>query len=427
MSRHVVEACREAGFARIVVVVGHEAEAVKTGLGSDIEYALQEVQHGTGHAVLSAQPLLSGFEGTVLVVAGDVPLLRAETLAGLLAHHESSGAAATLLTARSDDPTGYGRIVRNERGQVYRIVEHRDATEEERAIKEWNPSIYCFDAWHLFTSLQELRPTNAQGELYLTDVIGILATREERIEAVPVEDNREVLGVNTRVELAEAASIMRSRILTELMLSGVSVTDPSSTYVDAGVKVGQDTVIEPQTYLMGATVIGEDCVIGPMSRIKDSTIGDGSTILSSQVVQSDIGAHVKIGPFSNIRPHCKLADGVKIGDFVELKNAALGEKVSASHLSYIGDAEVGARTNIGAGTVTCNYDGKRKHRTTIGADAFIGTHSTLIAPVSVGEGAYVAAGSPVNEDVPADSLVIARSRPVFKPGWARAKREKDNA
>jgi bifunctional UDP-N-acetylglucosamine pyrophosphorylase / glucosamine-1-phosphate N-acetyltransferase len=423
LSRHVVEACLAAGVSRTVIVIGHEADAVRAGLGDDLEYALQEQQRGTGDAAKAAESALSGFEGTVLVLAGDVPLLRTETLQRMMDHHRETGAAATLLTAFLDDPTGYGRIVRNADSTVARIVEHKDASPEERAIQEWNPSIYCFQARDFFTALRDVQPNNVQGEYYLTDVIGLFAQSGKRVGAVSTDDPREVLGVNSRVELAEVGRILRERILTELMLSGVTVTDPTSTYVDAGVQVGQDTVLEPQTYLYTGTTIGEECRIGPMTRIADSRIGNGTTIVASQVVDCEIGNEVKIGPFANLRPGCKLADKVKIGDFVELKNAILGEKVSASHLSYIGDAEVGAGSNIGAGVVTCNYDGVRKHRTNIGKNAFVGTNATLVAPVTVGDGAYVAAGSSITEDVPQDALAIARSRPTIKPDWAKRRRE----
>jgi bifunctional UDP-N-acetylglucosamine pyrophosphorylase/glucosamine-1-phosphate N-acetyltransferase len=324
-----------------------------------------------------------------------------------------------------EDPTGYGRIIRNTDGSVARIVEHRDATPDERAIREWNPSIYCFEARALFDALHNIRPDNVQGEYYLTDVIGLLNARGARVEAIPTHDASEVLGVNTRVELAQVNQILQQRILTHLMLAGVTIVDPTSTYVDVTVRVGQDTILEPQTFLLGSTEIGEECRIGPMTRILDSRVGDRTTILASQVVRCEIGSHVRIGPYANLRPGCLLADYVKVGDFVEVKNAVLGEGVSAAHLSYIGDADVGARTNIGAGVITCNYDGAQKHRTIIGEGAFIGSNATLIAPVEIGDGAYIAAASPINEDVPGDALAIARSRQTIKPEWARKRREKN--
>jgi bifunctional UDP-N-acetylglucosamine pyrophosphorylase/glucosamine-1-phosphate N-acetyltransferase len=409
---------------RTVVVVGFESDAVRAGLGTDIDYAQQTEQRGTGDAVRAALPQLEGFAGDVLVLAGDVPLLRPETLAALLQRHRETGAAATLLTAFLDDPTGYGRVVRHSDGTVGRIVEHRDATAEERAIKEWNPSIYCFKAAALLAALAEIRADNAQGEYYLTDTIGVLARAGSRIEAMPAADADEALGVNTQIELAHVRAIMTRRILDALMLAGVSIVDPASTYVDAGVAVGAGTILHPQTFLHAGASIGVECEIGPCTRISASQVGDRTTIAFSQVTGCKVGDDVRIGPFAHLRPGCNIGAGTKIGDFVELKNANVGEGVSAAHLSYIGDADVGSGANIGAGVVTCNYDGVRKHRTRIGANAFIGTNSTLIAPVSIEDGAYVAAGSPINEDVPADALAIARTRPVIKPEWARRWRER---
>lgn len=427
LTRLVIDACRRAGIERVVVVVGHEAEMVRAGLGDDVEYALQAEQRGSGDAARAAEPALRGFAGEVLVLAGDVPLLRPETLERLVAHHRCARAAATLLTATLDDPTGYGRILRSPDGTVARIVEHNDATPEERAIKEWNPSLYCFDAAALFGALARIRPNNAQRELQLTDTVGVLTADGGHVEAVATDDAREVAGVNTRVELAAAAATLRRRLLTDLMLSGVTVVDPAATYVDVGVTVGRDTVLEPQTFLHGDTALGEGCAIGPFARLRDCRVGDRCAIVASHLVSAEIGSSVRIGPFANLRPGCRLADGVRIGDFVELKNTALGPGASASHLTYIGDADVGARANIGAGVVTCNYDGFRKHRTVIGEGAFVGTHTTLIAPLEVGAGAVTAAGSVLTEDVPTDSLAIARSRAVIKPDWARrwrAAREK---
>jgi bifunctional UDP-N-acetylglucosamine pyrophosphorylase/glucosamine-1-phosphate N-acetyltransferase len=422
LTGHVIRACRACGIGRIIVVVGHEADRVRAGLGEDLEYVLQREQRGSGDAVRAAESVLEGYTGALLVLAGDVPLLRPTTLQRLLSHHLSTQAVATLLTAVIEDPSGYGRVIRNPDGTVARIVEHRDATPAERAIKEWNPSVYCFQAPALFSALREIHSDNAQGEYYLTDVIGVLTQKGERVEAIQAEDPQEVFGVNTRVELAQLTQVLRGRILTELMLSGVTVVDPATTYVDVDVRIGEDTILEPGTILQAHTMIGEACRIGPFTRIVNSRLGDRVTVWSSQIVDCEIGSDVHIGPFANLRPGCRIADGAKIGDFVELKNALLGEKVSAAHLSYIGDAEVGAGTNIGAGVVTCNYDGIRKNRTLIGKNAFIGTHATLIAPVTIGDGAYVAAASPITEDVPEDALAIARSRQTNKPEWARRRR-----
>jgi bifunctional UDP-N-acetylglucosamine pyrophosphorylase/glucosamine-1-phosphate N-acetyltransferase len=418
MTGHVIEACRSAGVSRIVVVVGHEADSVQKGLGDNIEYALQEIPRGTGDAVRSARSLFSEWQGTILVLAGDVPLLPSTTLRALIAHQQQSGASATMLTAFLDDPTGYGRIVRDESGSVKQIIEHKDADPEQRAIREWNPSIYAFDSEALWSSLDQIRPNNVQGEFYLTDTIGILNNQGRRVDAIPADNSDDVLGVNNRVELAAAAAILQQRILTNLMLSGVSITDPANTYIETGVEIGQDSIIEPNTYLYRGTRIGEDCIIGPMSRIVQSTIGRGTRIVASQVVESVLEEDVKVGPFAHLRPGTHLGSKVKIGDFVETKNAVFGPGAQASHLTYIGDAEVGAGTNVGAGTITCNYDGYFKHRTTIGKNAFIGSHSTLIAPVTIGDGAFIAAGSVVTVNVPNDALAIARSHPTLKEGWA---------
>ena len=423
LTGHVVEACRQAGIKRIIAVVGHEADAVKAGLGMGLEYALQVNQLGSGDAAKSAQPLMSGFTGALLVLAGDIPLLRAETIGLVLEHHHKTGAKATLLTAVLDDPTGYGRIIRCANNTVAKIVEEKDASDNEKSIHECNPSIYCFDAPALFAALGKITPANAQGEYYLTDVIAILSRQGDRVEAIPAKESCEVLGVNTRVELAEVGRIMRERILKELMLSGVSIIDPTATYVDITVKVGNDTVIEPNTHLIGNTFIGEECVIGPSTRILNSAIGSRSTVLSSQIDSSQVGDDVRIGPYSNIRPNCQVANRARVGDFVELKNTILHEKVSASHLSYLGDAEIGEFTNIGAGTITCNYDGVKKHHTVIGKRVFIGTHTTLVAPVTIGDDAFTAAASSICEDVPPDALAIARCRQTNKLEWAKNRRD----
>ncbi len=422
LTGHVVRACRAAGIQRIVVVIGHEAEVVRAGLGTDIEYVIQGSPLGTGDAVRAAEGLFRTWSGTVVVLAGDVPLLPSHTLVRLISHQHKSGASVTMLTATLDDPSGYGRVVRDVDGRVTGIIEHKDASIEQREIKEWSPSIYAFSSESLWSSLARIRSANAQGEYYLTDTISILRRDGQLVESVVADNSDDVLGVNNRVELAAAATILRNRILIQHMLAGVAVTDPSTTYVDYDVTIGQDTTIEPGTFLYAGTRIGEDCTIGPMARIAGSSIGDRCSIWSSQVVDSTIGADVSVGPFANLRPGTRLSDKVKIGDFVETKNALFGPGAQASHLSYIGDAEVGAASNIGAGTITCNYDGYRKHRTIIGRNTFVGSHSTLVAPLTIGAGAFIAAGSTVTVNVPSDAMAIARSRTVLKEGWAAAYR-----
>ena len=422
MTAHVVRACRSAGIGRIVVVVGHEADAVKAGLGGEVEYALQTTQRGTGDAVNSAKDLLGDWSGTIVVLVGDMPLLPVESLQTLLAQHRESRAAATLLTALSEDATGYGRIVRDPNGAFVRIVEQKDASPQERDIREWNPSIYAFSGPELWEALQQVTPNNAQGEYYLTDTVGILAAQGRPVVAVPAADARLVVGINNRVELANVAALMRRRLLTDAMLSGVSITDPASAYIEVDVEIGQDTVIEPNTYLLRGTKIGEECVIGPSTRIENSTIGNKVRVVMSQVTESVLEDGVKVGPFAHLRPKTHLAANVKIGDFVEVKNATLGVGAQASHLAYIGDAEIGAGVNIGAGAITCNYDGVHKHRTVVEDNAFIGSNSTLIAPVRIGAGAFVAAASPITEDVPPGALAVARVRPTIKPDWAAKRR-----
>ncbi len=423
MTAHVLRTCRAAGVERIVVVIGHAAAEVRAGLGEEVEYAYQHTQQGTGDAVRSAHALLHDWPGTILALAGDVPLLAPESLRELIQLQQRSNAVAALLTARLDDPTGYGRILRNAQGQVVGIVEQKNATPEQKAIKEWNPSIYAFDGPSLWSALEQVERNPLTGEFYLTDTIGLLAANKGKIEGLLLADAQDALGVNNRVELAQAAAILRSRLLRTLMLSGVTVTDPANTYIDVDVEVGQDTVIEPNTFLYRHTRIGRDCKIGPLTRISNSTLGDDVQVVSSQVVESVLEDHVKVGPFAHLRPGTRLGKCVKIGDFVETKNAIFGERAQASHLAYIGDAEIGAGTNIGAGTITCNYDGYVKSRTVIGKNAFIGSNSTLIAPVTIGDGAFVAAASSVPSDVPADALVISRPLPTIKAGWAARNRE----
>lgn len=425
---YILDACEEAGASRIVVVVGHEAERVQEAFGGRCEFALQEEQLGTGHALMVTQPLLNGYDGDLLVLPGDTPLIDGDTLRKLAEHHRRTSAVATLLSAALPHDAGmYGRVLRDETGKVLGVVEAKDATPAQMAVREINTSIYCFRAPALFDALRQIRPDNAQGEYYLTDVIGLLTHAGQKVEAVVADDWQVTLGVNTRVELADVASRLRWRILERWMLSGVTIVDPANTYIDADVQIGQDTIVHPNTYLLGHTIIGEECQIGPMARIEDSRIGNRVTVLASQVVESQLDDEVRVGPFANLRPGTVVGRGTKIGDFVEVKNAVIEENVSMAHLTYVGDAHVGANTNIGAGTITCNYDGRRKHRTIIGKGCFIGSHATLIAPVEIGDGAYVAAASPINQNVPPGSLAIARCRQEVKEGWAKRRREQSSS
>jgi bifunctional UDP-N-acetylglucosamine pyrophosphorylase/glucosamine-1-phosphate N-acetyltransferase len=423
--RWAVEAAEGAGSGRTVLVVGHQAEMVQEAMGPELEYVLQAEQKGTGHAVQMAEALLGDWDGPLLVLPGDAPLLSASLLEALVAHHTHSGAAATLLTATLDHAGSYGRVVRDpQTGRVQAIVEARDASPEQLQIQEINTSVYAFEPSALFAALKQITPQNAQGEYYLTDAVALLAGQGQIVEALVSPDADAVRGVNNRPELVELRAMMQARVHQSHGLAGVTILDPLTTHIDATVKIGPDTVIHPYTILSGVTDIGEDCEIGPGARVSDSKIGSGVSVRDSYVTASEVGDDCKIGPFANLRPGSVLGNNVKVGDFVELKNTTLGDGVSAGHLTYLGDAEVGARTNIGAGTITCNYDGMDKHRTVIGADSFIGTHSTLVAPVTLGEGAWTAAGSSITEDVPAGALGIGRARQVNKEGWARAKKRR---
>ena len=422
--RWAVEAAQEAGAQRMVLVVGHQAEEVKAAMGAELEYVLQADQKGTGHAVQMAESLLADWDGPLLVLPGDAPLLSAPLLEALIAHHTHSGAAATLLTARLDDAGSYGRVVRDPKtGSVLAIVEARDATPEQLEISEIGTSVYAFQPSLLFAALREITPSNAQGEYYLTDAIALLAQQGHLVEALISPDADVVRGVNTRAELGDLRQTLQSRIHRQLAESGVTILDPQNTYIEATVKIGADTTIHPFTLLSGVTDIGEDCEIGPGTRLSDAKIGNGVSIRDSYVTASEVGDGCKIGPFANLRPGSVLGRNVKVGDFVELKNTVLGDGVSAGHLSYLGDAEIGANSNIGAGTITCNYDGLLKHRSVVGEDTFIGTHTTLVAPVTVGVGAWTAAGSSITEDIPAGALGIGRARQINKLNWALEKNQ----
>ena len=425
---HVMASAESLTPASVVVIVGHQTEQLRAHLAQKpgIKLALQEPQLGTGHALLQAEPHLEGKRGTVLLLSGDVPLLRAETVRTLLSHHANTRAAATVLTATVARPDGYGRIVRED-GAISAIVEHKDATAHERAIAEINSGVYAFDLAPLFGALRQIGSSNAQGEYYLPDLVGVFRGRGLPVETVSLSDPREILGVNSRKELAEVSAILRDRKNDELMAAGVTLVDPATTWVGADVVVGPDTVLHPGVYLEGQTRVGSGCEIHSSVRIIDSTVGDRVVINNFCVIrQSVIESGAAVGPFAQLRPASKVGENAHVGNFVELKNTTLGRGSKANHLAYLGDATIGEKVNVGAGTITCNYDGVVKHPTIIEDGAFIGSDSQLIAPVRVGKNAYVAAGSSITEDVPPDSLAIARSRQVNKAGWiARAKRKRD--
>ncbi|MDT3416831.1 MULTISPECIES: bifunctional UDP-N-acetylglucosamine diphosphorylase/glucosamine-1-phosphate N-acetyltransferase GlmU [Brevibacillus] len=418
MVQHVVDTLASMRVEDVIVVVGHGADAVRSRLGDRVMYALQKEQLGTAHAVQQAVPFLQAKEGTTFILYGDVPLLSEETLTALLRYHEEQQAAATVLTAVVPDPTGYGRIVRSETGEVQAIVEHKDATPEERAIREINTGIYCFDNQKLLKALAQVKNDNAQGEYYVTDCIGILREAGEKVAAFEAVDPDETMGVNDRSQLAEAEAYMRKRIAVRHMKNGVTIVDPASTYIEADVVIGADTVIQPGTYLRAGTTIGADCVIGPQADLSNVQVADRVTISYSVMVDARVEADSTVGPFAYVRPGTEIGPSVKIGDFVELKNAKIGKGTKVPHLSYVGDAEIGEGVNIGCGTITVNYDGAVKHKTVVMDGSFIGCNTNLVAPVTVGQQAYVAAGSTITQDVPDEALAIARERQINKPGYA---------
>lgn len=417
MVQHVVDHVKSIGVNGIVTVVGHGAELVKTQLGDSSEYALQAEQLGTAHAVIQAAPMLQDKEGTTLVICGDTPLISPETLAALFEEHERLGAKATILTAHVEDSTGYGRIIRSIDGSVQRIVEHKDATPDELTIQEINTGTYCFDNKALFEALKNVNNDNSQGEYYLPDVIEILKSNNEVVAAYKTPYFDETLGVNDRYALSLAETLMRKEINKKHMLNGVTIVDPANTYISADTVIGSDTIIYPGTMIYGNSIIGSDCVIGPNTEIIDSQIGDTTVVKQSVVHESKIGNSTTVGPFAHIRPASNLGDEVRIGNFVETKKATFGNGSKASHLSYIGDAEIGQGVNLGCGSITVNYDGKNKFKTIIEDNVFVGCNSNLVAPVTVKKGSYIAAGSTITDDVPEDSLAIARARQVNKEGY----------
>ncbi|MBS3678622.1 bifunctional UDP-N-acetylglucosamine diphosphorylase/glucosamine-1-phosphate N-acetyltransferase GlmU [Ornithinibacillus massiliensis] len=418
MVQHVLEQVKAVGLEEVVTVVGFGSDKVKEHLGNDSKFALQEEQLGTGHAVMQAEELLKDKEGTTIVVCGDTPLITKETFEQLFEHHEKEGSKATILTAKAPNPFGYGRVIRNDQNEVERIVEHKDASPEELQVDEINTGTFCFDNKALFDALKDVSNDNSQGEYYLTDVIEILKKKSEKVSAYMMPNFDETLGVNDRVALAQAEKTMKRRINEYHMRNGVSIIDPENTYIQSDVVIESDVVIYPGTMIGGKSIIRENAIIGPNSEIHNCEVGEGTVIKQSVATDSKIGARVNIGPFAHIRPDANIGDGAKIGNFVEIKKAELGEGSKVSHLSYIGDAKVGSNVNIGCGTITVNYDGKNKYLTTIEDDAFIGCNSNLIAPVTIGKGSYVAAGSTITKDVPSDALSVARARQSNKEGYA---------
>lgn len=417
MVQHVIHNLNTVNLDKLITIVGFGAEKVKEHIGDKSEFVVQEEQLGTGHAVLQAEELLKDAEGTTIVACGDTPLITGETFTQLFSHHENSGASATILTANTPDPAGYGRVIRNAEKEVERIVEHKDATNEELLVNEINTGTYCFNNRDLFAALQEVTNNNVQGEYYLPDVIEVLRNQNKKVSAFVTADFEETLGINDRVALAQAEKIMKKRINEQHMRNGVAIIDSDQTYIGPDVIIEQDVTIYPGTIINGETTIKSDSIVGPNSELTNCHIGEGTVIKQSVVHDSAIGNHVNVGPFAHIRPESVIGDNAKLGNFVEVKKTTLGENSKVSHLSYIGDAKVGSNVNVGCGTITVNYDGKQKHLTTIEDNAFVGCNSNLIAPVTVGKGAYIAAGSTINKDVPENALALARARQTNKENY----------
>lgn len=418
-----IEAARYAGAQEVCLVVGHKSEEVMKTFGDTVKYALQAERLGTGHAVMQAMDFI-GDDGEILVLYGDTPLITAQTIEKMLAFHRKKKNAVTVLSALVDDPTGYGRIVRDESKHFVKIVEQKDATDEEKRITEINGGMYVFEAKHLKSALSKITNNNKQQEYYLTDTIEILLHEGYNVDAIAIMNPDDILGVNSREQLAQATAIMKQRINRKHMDNGVTLIDPHHTYIDPEVEIGQDTVIEPGCIIEGNTSIGENCIIGYNTKIRNCTVGNSVAIESSMLIDSQIDEGCHIGPFAYIRPNSHIGAKVKIGDFVEIKNATIGEGTKVSHLTYIGDADVGCDVNFGCGTVVVNYDGEKKHRTTIKDYAFIGCNTNLVSPVVIEENVYTAAGSTITQDVPKNSLAIARARQEIKPEWVTKKRQK---
>lgn len=418
MLQHVLDAADAAGAAEKIVIVGHEAELVEAMVGEQGKIVLQAEQLGTGHAVMQTQDALADFKGTVMILCGDTPLLDGAELKKFYEAHVQSGAAATVLTAHMDNPFGYGRIVRDAEGNVQGIVEEKDADAQQKLIKEVNTGIYCLECPLMFEVLSTLTCDNAQGEYYLTDVLTKLNAAGRKVGGVVTEDSDMVMGINSRRQLAEAESVMRERILGKLMDAGVTIMDPASTFIESSVKIGRDTIIYPFTWLEGTTEIGEDCEIGPNVRFTNVKIGSGNHLQFMYGHDCQVCDGVTAGPYVHLRPDTVIGNKVKIGNFVEVKNSHIGVGTKLPHLTYIGDSDIGSGVNMGCGCITVNYDGKKKYRTVIEDNAFVGCNTNLVAPVTVKAGSYIGAGSTITKEVPENSLAIARAKQKNIEGWA---------
>ncbi len=416
MISKVLKILKKAGIEENILILGHKKELVLSEIGEK-EYVEQKEQLGTGHAIIQAKEKLKDFDGTILVVCGDTPLLREESIKKLYTQHKKNNSAVTIMTAEFENPFGYGRIVKDEEGKVKAIVEEKEANEEIKEIKEVNTGVYCFDSKKLFKSLEEIKNDNENGEYYLTDVIKILKDKNELVESLKIKENKEVLGVNSRVHLSQATSILRERKNIEMMENGVTLIHPETTYIEEEVEIGNNTTIYPGVILEGKTKIGKNCKIIGATRIENSEIRDNVTIESSVIEESLVKSNSAIGPFAHLRPKAEIGENVKVGNFVEIKKSILYNGVKAGHLTYIGDSEIGEETNIGAGTITCNYDGVNKHKTIIGKKVFVGSDTKFVAPVTIGDEAVIGAGSVITKDVPEKSLAVGRAKQFIKKGW----------
>jgi bifunctional UDP-N-acetylglucosamine pyrophosphorylase/glucosamine-1-phosphate N-acetyltransferase len=422
---YVLDTVSQLEAKRKILIVGYKSDRIRELISDKIEYVEQNEQLGTAHAVLQTKKLLSGFKGNILILSGDVPFLTVKILKRLLKYHKANNFCCTLLSTVLKKPKGYGRIIRDKMGEIKGIIEEVDLSTDKKKITEINSGIYCFNKEKLFQALEKVSKNNKQGEYYLTDTVKILLGEGLTVGNVIVKDYSEILGINNRLDLANAFQKVYQKTLQDLMLQGVTVVDPNSTFVEQGVKIGQDSIIYPFTIIEKDTKIGSSCLIGPYSHLIDADIGKGVRIWASIIESSIVKEGANIGPYAHLRPETVVEKGAKIGNFVELKKTIMGEGSKASHLTYLGDTTIGKRANIGAGTITCNYDGEKKNKTIIEDGVFIGSNNSLVAPVKLGKDSYTGAGSTITEDVPADNLAIARSRQKNISGWRKKKKEKE--